>query len=439
MMLRLQCAATIIGFLTLCSSGALCADPVTVTKVRILIGELRYNWTDPLAIPERLPGGFTTPRTVASFLAIAPGDQMSEAELERRRRAAIERLEDSGFFYTVDVAVTQVARREDGRLVVARLSEGFLWRFGGGAAYGAVGEVNLFGERKRWELAAGANWANALWEDDLVCGAPVEYRAAIHYESSLFTGYAGFVDYRLVEASPAAGFRLTPDLVFYLESPLSYRWLQPSVTFPSTTEGMEYTPQGGLRWQGSIWPGPVRLTAKASGSTGLSLRSFGQCYALASGSSAVTVELPFQSANGRREYGPALGTRLCYGGTRVLRGGLPVFGLFNLCDTPNRSVRSGYSFQDLLAASFLLFNAELRMPTPSLGLGSIFSLVFAPFVYVDAALSRGPEGGAPNNSEAFGGGLRLLFDNPVFAFFTFSYGWNPQGEGRFSFTATSGY
>jgi len=48
-------------------------------------------------------------------------------------------------------------------------------------------------------------------------------------------------------------------------------------------------------------------------------------------------------------------------------------------------------------------------------------------------------GTAPLYADAFGGGLRVLFDNPVFAYFTLCYGINHSGDGRFIFAATKGF
>jgi hypothetical protein len=66
----------------------------------------------------------------------------------------------------------------------------------------------------------------------------------------------------------------------------------------------------------------------------------------------------------------------------------------------------------------------------------VFSAVFAPFVFADAAIARQTDESEDRDFEAAGAGIRIVFENPVFACFAFSYGWNPEGAGRFVFTAS---
>ena len=120
---------------------------------------------------------------------------------------------------------------------------------------------------------------------------------------------------------------------------------------------------------------------------------------------------------------------------------------FDLLHTEDRSVRAGYesllqgilrspllntgsaSFRSgLLRALPAMFSCSRSQTQPCLQAGAGERTDAA------AIASSGAYG-----SEALGLGLRLLFDNPVFAYFTFTYGVNRRGEGSFRMCGTAGF
>jgi hypothetical protein len=117
---------------------------------------------------------------------------------------------------------------------------------------------------------------------------------------------------------------------------------------------------------------------------------------------------------------------------------LPGFLLFDLANTPTRAVRAGYEAADLVASHYAHASAELRFGFPRIPLGPILSVSVAPFLYGDAALARTTADAPIRDLEGLGLGLRIGFEHPVFAFFSLSYGWNPDGRGRFAVFATTG-
>ncbi len=403
---------------------------VTVLKVRMIVGDIRYDWKDAESIPERAEGGFTAPATIASFLGIAPGDSMSASSLERRRAAAQYRLNDSGFFFNAEVFTVLAASIPGGVVVTVRVTEGFLWRFGGGEYFGYVGQDNVFGERKSWRAIAGYNLNGISWTDDCVRGSPFMYSAGVFYSNALGTDV---LDYHLFEADLSAGVRPSPDLRLFLKSPVRYYELVTGLyaaleLCPDTQDGAIWLPGLGAAWEASARSPRARAVVKAETSLSLPVGFGGGVYTTAEG--RLSADL---SAIG----GPGIALSLSCGGAWPVSRGLPAYALYDLSEDPLHSVRSGYRPEELLASRFALINAEIRLPLPPLRLGSLFSVVFAPFLFTDAAIAGQPEDSANNDFEAAGAGIRIIFENPVFACFAFSYGWNPEGAGRFVFTASA--
>jgi hypothetical protein len=322
----------------------------------------------------------------------------------------------------------------DGRLLVVKVKEGFPWRFGGGAYYATVGQDNAFGERKSWRVAAGYNLAGLSWEDDAVLGSPFTYTAALCYANFLGTG---FLDFHEFEGEFSAGVRAHPDLYFSLGSPLRYRIFVPEgspalALFPYTLPGLEWFPQIEASGETAIGMPGLDFVFHAVCSSGVSICTSGSAYwnAEARGSLSCTM------GGG---CGPVIALKLSGGDTIALAASLPIYALFDLSNDPDHPMRSGYDSMELRARWFALLNAELRIPLPRIPLGTLFSVTVAPFLFLDAALAQAPLTDAARDLEGTGVGVRIAFENPVFAYFSLSYGWNLQGEGAFRFFADSGY
>jgi hemolysin activation/secretion protein len=120
---------------------------------------------------------------------------------------------------------------------------------------------------------------------------------------------------------------------------------------------------------------------------------------------------------------------------------LPFLNAFNLYDTEDRSIRSGYSYHELNGESFFLINFEYRFTFPRIFIPPFFDTGIQLFIFSDIGWVEEHGEGMFSGvmKDAYGGGLRLLFENPVFAYFTFAYGVNRRGRGRFVFTGTAGF
>ncbi len=148
-------AATVILFFLSSLNVRLYADSdtVTISKIRIIIEENRYIWDYKESIPEKTEGK-TAPSTVISFLSFAPGDSLTTARLEKKVKHTETRLMNSGYFYNARVIIIPPRKKPESRTILIKIKEGFPYRFGGGIAYGMFGMENLWGKRKRFNIAA---------------------------------------------------------------------------------------------------------------------------------------------------------------------------------------------------------------------------------------------------------------------------------------------
>jgi len=108
---------------------------------------------------------------------------------------------------------------------------------------------------------------------------------------------------------------------------------------------------------------------------------------------------------------------------------------FDLCLTEDRSIRSGYSAEVLNVPSFALDSLEIRQSVVSFTVPPAFNCNVQLYGFSDFAVMSGET----RFADAYGSGVRMLFDNPVFAYFSFSYGINHNGAGRFLFCGTAGF
>ncbi len=120
---------------------------------------------------------------------------------------------------------------------------------------------------------------------------------------------------------------------------------------------------------------------------------------------------------------------------------LPYLDKFDLYNTEDLSIRSDQNLRDLLVEEFLLINFEYRFSLLKFFIPPIFNIGIKGFLFTDLGWA------AEYNRilfeeplrDAYGAGLRIVLDNPVFASFSFSYGINRYGKGRFVFAVTSGF
>ena len=68
-----------------------------------------------------------------------------------------------------------------------------------------------------------------------------------------------------------------------------------------------------------------------------------------------------------------------------------------------------------------------------------FPVDIIPYLFTDLALTQEYSDKSIRLFDAYGVGLAINFDCPVFAYFNFSYGINHQGKGKFVFAAMQNF
>jgi hypothetical protein len=408
---------------------------IRVAKIRFEIGEYLCEWTEE-AFPEDGPTG-TTAATVASFLDFAPGTVLTENELGSRCRASRLRLLDSGFFFDAQITVIPPSRYPERRTVLVSVREGFTWRFGGGDGFALVGQDNAAGRRRSWRLILGWKADAASWRDELCLGLPLVLGAEAGWASE---GQEDFVATRRFFGSAEIGYRPHPELTVFAEgSAALYEYSGGSAlaTFPGSAEALESGPlfgvEAGMASRSKRENGALKSRLETDNRAGASFLD-GLSYARARGQAVLALGAGRFEAALLGAYGLNAGALF---GSSFGAGNPPFPLLFDLCATPDRSVRSGYDHAELVADAFALGSLELRWNALSVPFSQLIVMGVSPFAFVD--LARTTRGDSKGTFEALGAGIRVGLDNPVFAFFTFAYGWNPSGSGRFSMTGSAGF
>jgi len=142
-----------VGTLVLLTGGAIFAEPVRIGAIRII------------------GNAFTEEEVVRDYITdFNNGDVVAAEALDDALRRLEDRLMATGYFYDA-LAIAVPAAAEPGTAgpgtvnVVVEVTEGFRYRFGGGAAYGYFGIANLGGTGKEIGVMAGYNAQAVAYSD----------------------------------------------------------------------------------------------------------------------------------------------------------------------------------------------------------------------------------------------------------------------------------
>ncbi len=406
-----------------------CTELVTISKIRIIIGESEYLWTGDSDIePVSELESYINPDTVISYTSLFPGKTINTKKLDEEIKRTQMRLADSGLFYTSSVQIVPPRKNPMERTIIISVTEGFLHRFSGGNAYGMYGIEGLGGKRSSVYGYAGWDlWGVSYAHENLFNKGVIAAASFASYDllPSLFIED----DYvHKMQGAMHLGKYLTPDIGLTIFSRILFTPAMSSFSDTYFSIGPvirihrnEFKPFG-FSWNmetSSLWY--MNQTSYQIVTKWAVRKNF--------------VEEYFKQKN--------LGQKLTL--AMSLSGGYenktaPEALSFNLYDTDDRSVRSGYKKDELLGISYALLSAEIRYNIVSLKIPPSFSCIPQVFIFTDIAFIETRNSlGQYDFTDAFGGGLRFLLDNPIFAYFTFSLGWNHEGKPRFVFSATGGY
>lgn len=392
---------------------------VRVNKIRIFLDEAEYQWTS--GGMERIDGSEAPvalkKETVISFLSVHPGLSASEKEIAKKCEESERRLKDSGYFYDATIIIIPPKIIQNERTLVVTLSSGYFMRYGGGSIWGMFGKVAISGKRESFYAYGGYNRNGISYLHSNIGGSPLALGGKLFYFGP--GEYPGKLDNADVEnrfsGTFTAGWSFTPDTFFGIDSTVDGFGFSSNGTFslqPYVTQ-RKYLPFGsnsecGLELRGFWYPSYEAAKGESSG------------YLRAGITKKATVAI-----KGSAGYSPF---------------DLPADACFDLYYTEDKNVRSGYSLGELIASDYVLGSAEVRYNFLELRIPPILNVTAQAFVYMDVAKTVVEDEACENDFlDAYGAGLRILFDNPVFAYFTFSYGVNHEGNGRFLFCGTAGY
>jgi hypothetical protein len=403
---------------------------VKLIRVRIIINGDLYEWTT---------GGITGPeesvsslkeRIVLSLTGLRPGRDYTPAKLEGEIARTRYRLEESGYFYNVNVSAVPPRRNPGERTVIIEVTEGFLMRFGGGNAYAMFGRAGLGGDRQEVRGYGGWNRNGLAYAHHRLGGLPLFFGGSLFYYGPGGAAHdAGTLELseaaRPLAGALNAGLYGGPDFLggFGADAVFPLEEGAPAWIF-SAGPFISYNP---------IFPMPKGnrpITANVN------LRGFWYPqYQSGKALVAAALHIPLPLPDSLSLEWSLLGAG---GGAPE---GLPGFALFNLYEglTLNGyeggGIRSGEDRETLMTRAYALGSTELRYTALDRTIARIVRMKLILFAFAEGVRLFDKAAWA----DAFGAGLRLHFDNPLFAWFSFSYGWTHEGRGRFIFSGAAGF
>lgn len=401
------------------------AGKMTISKVKVFLDEDEITAESEKAQADGQTNGKIRYSTIMSYTKFRENKKFSEKQLQKEAESTRLRLMDSGLFYSAEVEA-QESRKNPGTMVIyISVRTGFLLRFGGGNAYGFFGRAALGGRRNNLTGYLGYNKSGASYLDENTFGLPLIFGA------SAFTN----LPQSLAQKKPLtfdtlvkAGVFMTPDLKFGADLKTLFTVKETPFAAFTISPFLCHT-----NWfsEKLVMKSELRL-----------YNYFSDDYEGSSSEAAVNLDYtPFKKIT---LAGLLSGGAVIY--QNVDQAACVKINLektaLTLCDElglANRGIRSGYTKEELSTDCYGLFSAEIRWKAYSCTMAKTFPLDIIPYLFTDLALAKNFEDNGQAFLDAYGTGLLISFDCPVFAYFNFSYGLNHEGKGRFTFAAMQSF
>ena len=396
------------------------AGKITVSKVKVFLDEDEITEESEKTQND----GKIRYSTIMSYTKFRENKKFSGKQLEKEAESTRLRLMDSGLFYSAEVE-TRESRKNPGTMVIyISVRTGFLLRFGGGNAYGFFGKAALGGRRNNLTGYLGYNKSGASYLDENTFGLPLILGASaftnlpqslaqkkpLTFDTLVKAGVFMTPDLKLgadlktlftVNQEPIADFILSPFLCDTV-------WFSEKLVMKSELRLYNYFSND---WKGNSAEAAVNIDYSPFKKITLA--------GLLSGGAVIdqndedkTVKINLEKS----------ALTLCDG-----------LGL------ANRGIRSSYTAEELKVDCYGLFSGEIRWNAFAFNLANCFPVTFRPYLFTDLALAKNYSAGGLTFLDAYGAGLLICFDCPVFAYFNFSYGLNHEGKGRFVFAAMQSF
>lgn len=404
-------------------------ENISISKIKIIIQDAEYVWEkDSPIVLETESSSHISPYTVTSYTSLVPGKVYTLEQLNEEILRTQLRLIDSGLFYSAVVQIIPPRKNPQERTIIITVTEGFFHRFSGGNAYGMYGREGLAGNRSGiygfvgWNLLQLRYYHENLFNDAFILSTSF----ASH---DLFPSLVLNSDYEhSMDFSVQLGKYLNPDIALTLSQGIVL-----STEPLSFSEAFVYIGPVLSVKRYELKPFSFSWNMETSGLWYINQKSYKTetCWALHKNF----------AENIFKEKGRCQKLTLALSLNGGYENSIDSEGLaFNLYNDADRNIRSGYTKDELQAHSYALFSAELRFDLFVLKISPVFYCDSQIFMYTDSAfIERKNVIGRYSYVDALGGGFRFLFDNPIFANFTFTLGVNHEGKSRFGFSATAGY
>lgn len=398
-------------------------EEITISRVRVFLDDVEISSEDLESITAISAG------TVLSFTKFKAGKKMTLKALEKEVRQTQLRLLNSGYFYNATVEIVPARKNPERRTIIINVTKGFLHRIGGGGIYATYGRVALGGKRNQLIGVVGWNVNGLKYIDENLFGLPLIAGASLYTNvPACFSKKGSGVGFN---GSATFGVFINPDLRLCVDA----------VGFCNTKLGF------------------------VGKSFIVSPYLFNQCFVTDKLKTTSEIRLYFMPIVTLSNFSVEICQTVNYSPVRKLNFGVVVCGGVNFIRSESensfaydlslehssvssnsglekRSVRSGYTGKELFVKNYVLTSFEARFRAVDFVIAGTFPCNITPFVFADFALGQQKnellQRGLPPQSawtffDAFGMGIQINFDCPVFAYFNFTYGLNYKGKGKFSF------
>ena len=397
------------------------SEKISVSKVKVFLDEEEITEETEKVQAD----GKIRYSTIMSYTKFRENKKFSEKQLQKETESTRLRLIDSGLFYSAEVEVRE-SRKNPGTMVIyISVRTGFLLRFGGGNAYGFFGKAALGGRRNNLTGYLGYNKSGASYLDENTFGLPLILGASaftnlpqslaqkkpLTFDTFVKAGVFMTPDLKLgadlktlftVNEEPFADFILSPFLCDTV-------WFSEKLVMKSELRFYNYFSDD---WKGNSVEAAVNIDYSPFMKITLAGLLSGGAVINQKDKEDQTVKINLEKS----------ALTLCDG-----------LGL------ANRGIRSGYTAEELKVDCYGLFSAEIRWNAFDFILANCFPVTFTPYLFTDLALAKNYEDDCQDFLDAYGAGLLISCECPVFAYFNFSYGLNHEGKGRFVFAAMQSF
>lgn len=376
-------------------------NKVSISKIRFIVNGNILTWKVDCELPVNDVHGSTEPKTLLRYFNYKPGDFVNEKDLKREVNKAGLRLKDSNLFYLSSISIIPPKKYPNKRTIVIKVNDGHRFVFGGGAIFGLAGLRNINGRGDSAFITIGLNKANISYVNLSLGNSNFFSTHSVSYNNN-FPDYSFQDTSHYGSFSTAIGYRITPD--FNLSTKLRYHFNEDMfglvfrVGYSDKKEFSNISSLGFYTW----------------GNYSISLMDT---------SSKVESQIKFNYQHNSFSF------NLRFGGGSEVYG--DYYKKFNLYLNNHISIRSGYSEEQLETEEYLFSSVQINKSFPVVSLPPFFNLETSAFSFADCGFFTG------EIYEAYGAGISLYFQSPIFTSFDFSYGWNRNGKGRFIFVSKS--